>query len=98
MTAAEQAATLRFAADLLDQLVDLPVAFAEVSPHHPTVLQLHVHGGFGAFEQWREALGIPEADVSIRESASQATMHGGGECPGGITVQLTGYSSPVVAW
>lgn len=93
---AGQAATLRFAAALLDQLVDLPAAYAEVSHHYPGRLCLDVHGGFGAFERWREALGIPEADVSIREGASQTTMHACRECPGGITVQLTGYSSPVV--
>jgi hypothetical protein len=92
VTAPDTAAVLRFAAALADRSAGLPAPYYDVTPHSPT-LHLHVHQGFAAFELWREHLGIPEDEVCLMATASQATMHGTLVTPAGVTVQVTGYST-----
>jgi hypothetical protein len=89
---AEQADTLRFAADIAARSAALPPVYYGVSPHSAS-LSLHVHQGFAAFELWREHLGIPVDEVRLSAAASQTTMHGTVTTPTGITVHVTGYST-----
>lgn len=60
---------------------NLPAPHLGVSPHHPHSLSLSVHGDLGAFEAWREALGIDPGTVR-RNTQS-----------GGTTLVLTGSAT-----
>lgn len=86
----DQAAVLRFAAALT--LHRLPPAAYGVERDDPTVY-VHVHQGFSAFEQWREALGIPTSAVTCRTLPGHSYLRGETTAPGGITVRVTGYST-----
>ncbi|MGW5352248.1 hypothetical protein ACWERV_17265 [Streptomyces sp. NPDC004031] len=87
--------TLYAASDLIEARSDLPAPYIEVSPRRPDTINVSVHGGFGDFEAWRVALHIPIKDVRFNNGASNAYLSALGSFSG-ATVQLTGYSSPVV--
>ncbi|MFI0905752.1 hypothetical protein ACH4TE_19800 [Streptomyces sioyaensis] len=51
----------------------LPAMDVRVSPIVPNELELSSHGDFGAFETWREALGILPESVTYREQGAGRT-------------------------
>ncbi|MER8004829.1 hypothetical protein [Streptomyces sp. NPDC094149] len=59
-------------------------------------VSVHLHGGFGDFEAWREALGIPIEEVSFRTNAAGTAMSADVEFAG-VTVALLGHSGPMPA-
>ncbi|MFI6560332.1 hypothetical protein [Streptomyces sp. NPDC050534] len=60
-------------------------------------VSVHLYGGFGDFEAWREALGIPVEEVAFYiRTEGQTTMRADIEFAG-VTVALVGYSGPVPA-
>lgn len=67
----------------------------EVTPSAHGV-RVHLHGGFGDFEAWREALDIPVEEVWLHGRDTVATMRADAEFAG-VTIALVGYSSPTPA-
>jgi hypothetical protein len=64
-----------------------------VSPHHPDSLALSVHGDLGAFEAWREALGIdPDTVRRNTQSADTTLVLSGSTIIADARVQLIGYA------
>ncbi|MFI1160222.1 hypothetical protein [Streptomyces sioyaensis] len=51
----------------------LPAINVQVSTIVPNELELASHGDFGAFEKWREALGILPESVTYREQGAGRT-------------------------
>ncbi|MFE4420366.1 hypothetical protein [Streptomyces sp. NPDC056817] len=53
---------------------DLPAPHVHVSPNVPGRLEFAIHGDLGAFEAWREALGIDPAAVRRNLQSGDMTM------------------------
>jgi hypothetical protein len=76
----------------------LPAPHVGVSPHHPHSLALSVHGSLGAFEAWREALGIePEAVRRNTQSGGMTLVLTAAATIADAHVELVGYSPNVAA-
>jgi len=72
----------------------LPGAHFGVSTIFPNQLDISLHDGLGAFELWREALGIP-ADA-VKFSARNTAMNLKATTTfAGATVELIGYADPL---
>ena len=72
----------------------LPAGRLAVDPDSDQTLTVHLHGGFGDFEAWREALGIDTASVSFASTDLNTTMRA--ETPfGGARLHLVGYSGRI---
>ena len=52
----------------------LPAPVVHVSPNRPDVLQLAVHDSLGAFEAWREVLGVEPAAVRHNLQSGDTTV------------------------
>lgn len=59
-------------------------------------VSVHLYGGLGDFEAWREALGIPVEEVAFHIRAEGTSMRADIDFSG-VTVALVGYSGPVPA-
>lgn len=71
----------------------LPAPHVGVSPHHPDSLALSVHGDLGAFEAWREALGIdPDTVRRNTQSADTTLVLSGSTSIADARVELIGYA------
>lgn len=57
-------------------------------------VSVHLHGGFGDFEAWREALNIPVEEVAFRTHAEGTAMAADVEFAG-VTVALISHSGPM---
>jgi hypothetical protein len=90
-TLGDMADTMQAAVNLAETHVHLPEPHFDVSPYYPGRVSLSLHGGFGNFEAWRAALGIPECEVRLTSGASQAYLTAVGSFEGAEVV-LTGYS------
>lgn len=72
----------------------LPAIDVQVSPIYPDRLRLSVHGDLGAFEAWREALGIdPEAVRHNLQSGDTTLVLAASTVIADAHVDLTGYST-----
>ncbi|MFD4477362.1 hypothetical protein ACFWPU_14795 [Streptomyces sp. NPDC058471] len=47
-------------------LPEMPAPAVRVTPIFPTILELALHDDLGAFEPWRNALGIARQDIDFR--------------------------------
>ncbi|MGW7275384.1 hypothetical protein ACWGH5_33290 [Streptomyces sp. NPDC054864] len=47
-------------------LSELPAPTVRITPIFPTMLELALHDDLGAFEPWRNALGIAREDIDFR--------------------------------
>jgi hypothetical protein len=75
---------------------NLPAPHVGVSPHHPHRLTLSVHGDLGAFEAWREALGIdPDAVRRNTQSGGMTLVLTAAATIADAHVELVGYSPNV---
>jgi hypothetical protein len=71
----------------------LPAPHVGVSPHYPYRLELSVHGDLGAFEAWREALGVdPEAVRRNTQSGGMTLVLTAATTIADAHVELVGYS------
>lgn len=91
-------------------LLDLATAVAAVNAliaKHPLLpadeirptasgVSVHLHGGFGDFEAWREALAIPTDEVSFHVRSDTTTMRAETEFAS-VPLALVGYSGPTPA-
>lgn len=60
-------------------------------------VSVHLYGGLGDFEAWREALGIPVEEVQFNIRSGNGTSMRADTEFAGVTVALVGYSGPVPA-
>ncbi|MEW1923823.1 hypothetical protein [Streptomyces sp. NPDC088360] len=54
-------------------LAELPAPAVRVTPIYPTLLELSLHDDLGAFEPWRNALGIARQDIDFRTQGDGRT-------------------------
>ncbi|SOE13671.1 hypothetical protein SAMN06272775_4647 [Streptomyces sp. 2323.1] len=74
----------------------LPAMDVQVSPIFPNELELASYGDFGAFEAWREALGIRPESVTYREqTAGRTRVLRAAVDVDGVRVCLIGFSAVV---
>ncbi|MFG3381616.1 hypothetical protein [Streptomyces sp. NPDC047999] len=87
------AAPLRVLRLLAADFGHLPAPNVQVSPITPGELSLCFHDDLGAFEAWRDALGVPGEAVSCRErSAGRTRVLKAAVDYGGAVVELVGFS------
>lgn len=94
-TLAAQAIALDAAAQLARALGHLPGARVEVGHIFPGQLCVSLHNDLGDFEAWREALGIPAADVHHKEYAPGAMCLTATSKYAGAEIELTGYATTI---
>lgn len=76
---------------------NLPAPHISVSAHEPHVLEFSIHNNLGAFEAWREALGIDPNTVRRNLQSGDTTMLLTACADiADARVQLTGYASNVL--
>ncbi|WP_327703617.1 hypothetical protein OG530_19195 [Streptomyces decoyicus] len=92
-TLAAQAVALEAAAQLARALGHLPGATVTVDRIYPGQLCVGLHNGLGDFEAWREALGIPAADVCLKEFRAGAMYLKATGKYAGAEIELTGFAS-----
>ncbi|MFF3928167.1 hypothetical protein [Streptomyces hirsutus] len=72
---------------------DLPAVDIHVSSHYPNALEFAIHNDLGAFEAWREALGIDPAAVRRNLQSGDMTMVLSATAEiADATVRIVGYS------
>ncbi|MCZ0995307.1 hypothetical protein O1L44_22505 [Streptomyces noursei] len=71
----------------------LPAMNVEVSTLFPKMLELISHDDFGAFEEWRAALGVrPDAVSYAEQSAGRTRVLRAETDYAGVCLRLTAYS------
>jgi hypothetical protein len=93
-TLRDMAAPLAALRVLLSDFAALPAGWVRVSDHYPDRLELSFHDNLGAFETWRDALGIAPESVTCGEQGDGRTRVLKAEVDyAGARVALTGYSA-----
>lgn len=87
-----QGSPVRLLAQLLADSPELPAAEFHVSAIYPDRLDVSVHDDMGAFEAWREALGLARPIDRTRDRMFWVVVDG---VSGDVPVRLTGFASEV---
>lgn len=90
-TLAQQRPALGALAQMAGAFAHLPGAHLDISPTYPDQLTISVHDDLGAFEVWREALGITPDAVSYKALTSHMHIKAEGTFAG-AAVELVGYA------
>jgi hypothetical protein len=70
----------------------LPAVDFQVGTIFPDTIRIHIHHDLGAFEAWRESLGIPGDSVSHSSYDGRLTLTATTTFLG-ATIELTGYAT-----
>jgi hypothetical protein len=74
----------------------LPAVDMQVGSIFPDTIRMHIHHDLGAFEAWREALGIPGDSVDHSAFDGRVTLKASTAFHG-ATVDITGYATALPA-
>ncbi|MFF8917222.1 hypothetical protein ACF08M_28885 [Streptomyces sp. NPDC015032] len=97
-TMSRLSAAVAVLASLTEKFPDLPALSPAVAAHCPDRLTLTAYDSLSKFEEWRSALGIAPAQVSMdaERGAGPLMWLEAGTVVDGVTVRLVGYGHVLV--
>ncbi|MFI0718900.1 hypothetical protein [Streptomyces sp. NPDC021224] len=90
-TFAEQLPAADALAQITATLGHLPAADINLSPVFPDHLTVAIHDDLGAFEQWRQALGVPATAIDYAAHRHHMTLRAATPFAG-ATIDLVAYA------